>query len=181
MKELITGRAGYTGRTRDGTDRRDNIHVCDLARAHVCAVEQFDAVLATEQEPSTVINLGTGAGVTVLLAAFERVYGDAVPTRELPPGPGDAWGRTPMSTRLRGFSVGGPSHPSTKRSQARWSGANAGAGCCPTSPRPICEPVGGQPPSSDSKLASSRRCLTVVRNRAASAPSTSRWSYVSAR
>jgi UDP-glucose 4-epimerase len=80
--------------TRDGTGIRDYIHVWDLAKAHVVAVEKFDDVVAAERAPSTIINLGTGSGVTVreLLEAFERVYGTKVPTRELPPRPGDAIG-----------------------------------------------------------------------------------------
>jgi UDP-glucose 4-epimerase len=80
--------------TRDGTGIRDYVHVWDLARAHVAAVERFDEVLAAERAPSTIINIGTGGGVTVreLLAAFERVYGGPVPTREGPPRPGDAVG-----------------------------------------------------------------------------------------
>jgi UDP-glucose 4-epimerase len=80
--------------TRDGTGIRDYVHVWDLARAHVATVERFDRVLATERATSTIINLGTGSGVTVreLLAAFERVYGQPVPAREAPPRPGDAIG-----------------------------------------------------------------------------------------
>ena len=80
--------------TRDGTGIRDYIHVWDLARAHVEAVARFEDVLAAEGAPSTAINLGTGSGTTVreLLASFERVYGARVPTRELPPRPGDAVG-----------------------------------------------------------------------------------------
>lgn len=80
--------------TRDGTGIRDYIHVWDLARAHVVTVERFDSVLAAEKAPSTVINLGTGSGVTVreMVAAFERVYGQAVPTLDGPPRPGDAIG-----------------------------------------------------------------------------------------
>ena len=35
--------------TRDGTGIRDYIHVWDLARAHVRAVERFDEVLATRR------------------------------------------------------------------------------------------------------------------------------------
>ena len=77
--------------TRDGTGIRDYIHVWDLARAHVRAVERFDDVLAAVDAPSTVINIGTGAGVTVreLVAAFERVSGSKVPLSEAPPRPGD--------------------------------------------------------------------------------------------
>src|SRR3712207_3263007 len=51
--------------TRDGTGIRDYIHVWDLAQAHVVAVERFDQVLETLQVPSTIINVGTGEGVTV--------------------------------------------------------------------------------------------------------------------
>jgi UDP-glucose 4-epimerase len=80
--------------TRDGTGIRDYIHAWDLARAHVRAVERFDDVLAAVDAPSTVINIGTGEGVTVreLVASFERVFGEKVPLKEAPPRPGDAVG-----------------------------------------------------------------------------------------
>jgi UDP-glucose 4-epimerase len=80
--------------TRDGTGIRDYIHVWDLAQAHVRAVEKFDDVLAAVDAPSTIINVGTGAGVTVreLVASFERVFGQEVPVTEAPPRPGDAVG-----------------------------------------------------------------------------------------
>ncbi len=80
--------------TRDGTGIRDYIHVWDLARAHVAAVERFHPVLDRVDAPSTVVNLGTGEGVTVreLLRAFEEVVGRPVPTVEAPPRPGDAVG-----------------------------------------------------------------------------------------
>ena len=87
----ITGTAHPT---RDGTGIRDYVHVWDLARAHVRAVEKFDEVIEAAGEPSVVINIGTGAGVTVreLVAAFERVFGAPVPISEAPPRPGDAVG-----------------------------------------------------------------------------------------
>jgi UDP-glucose 4-epimerase len=80
--------------TRDGTGIRDYIHVWDLAQAHVAAVERFDQVLDTVHAPSTIINVGTGSGVTVreLVESFEKVFGRAVPVREAPPRPGDAVG-----------------------------------------------------------------------------------------
>ena len=80
--------------TRDGTGIRDYIHVWDLARAHVRAVERFDQVLATTGEPSVVINIGRGDGVTVreLVAAFERVFASPVPVLEAGPRPGDVVG-----------------------------------------------------------------------------------------
>jgi UDP-glucose 4-epimerase len=80
--------------TQDGTGIRDYVHVWDLANAHVAAVERFDEALGEVGDTSTVINVGTGRGVTVreLLSSFERVFGRKVPTREAPPRPGDAVG-----------------------------------------------------------------------------------------
>ncbi len=80
--------------TRDGTGIRDYIHVWDLARAHVRAIEAFDEVIAAAGTPSVIINVGTGEGVTVreLVTAFQNVFGQEVPVREAPPRPGDAVG-----------------------------------------------------------------------------------------
>lgn len=80
--------------TRDGTGIRDYVHVWDLAKAHVRAIEKFDDVVAGAGEPSVIINVGTGEGVTVreLVAAFQNVFGQEVPVREAPPRPGDAVG-----------------------------------------------------------------------------------------
>ena len=85
---------GTDNPTRDGTGIRDYIHVWDLARAHVRAIERFDEVLAAAGEPSVVVNIGTGSGVTVreLIVAFEKVFGSKVPTREAPSRPGDVPG-----------------------------------------------------------------------------------------
>lgn len=79
--------------TRDGSGLRDYIHVWDLALAHVAAVRRFDEV-ATSDAPYQVINLGTGDGVTVreLVAAFERVTGEALPVIETGRRPGDQAG-----------------------------------------------------------------------------------------
>jgi UDP-glucose 4-epimerase len=92
--------------TRDGTGIRDYIHVWDLARAHVAALERFDDAL--DGGTSNVLNVGTGAGVTVreLLAAFEKVFGSPVPTAEGAPRPGDAVGayaNVDRATRLLGW------------------------------------------------------------------------------
>lgn len=103
LGQLVMAARGLTERftitgvdhpTRDGTGIRDYVHVWDLARAHVRAVERFDEVLGAVGEPSVVVNVGTGAGVTVreLVASFERVFGRPVPVAEAPPRPGDAVG-----------------------------------------------------------------------------------------
>ncbi len=83
--------------TRDGTGIRDYIHVWDLARAHVLAVESFINVFQKANNPKDgylVINLGTGSGVTVkeLVTAFENVYGQKINKIEAPPRPGDIVG-----------------------------------------------------------------------------------------
>ena len=78
--------------TRDGSGIRDYVHVWDLARAHVAALEHFDAALPADGPGRyEVINLGTGEGTTVreLVAAFETVTGAPLPTEEAGPRPGD--------------------------------------------------------------------------------------------
>lgn len=62
--------------TVDGTGVRDYIHVVDLARAHVDALEYL-----MRGEPSLTVNLGTGRGVSVLelVRAFEAASGRTVP------------------------------------------------------------------------------------------------------
>jgi UDP-glucose 4-epimerase len=80
--------------TRDGTGLRDYIHVWDLALAHVRAVERFDEVLRRTGEPCSIINLGTGSGITVreLISTVEHVLGRQVPVCEAPRRVGDAAG-----------------------------------------------------------------------------------------
>jgi len=83
--------------TRDGTGIRDYIHVWDLARAHVRAVERFeDAFSKADSQKQTylVINLGTGNGVTVreLVTAFENVVGETINKDDGPRRPGDTAG-----------------------------------------------------------------------------------------
>lgn len=62
--------------TADGTCIRDYIHVVDLAKGHVAAMEYAMHHTGTE-----IFNLGTGKGVSVteLVETFEQVNGVAVP------------------------------------------------------------------------------------------------------
>ncbi|MDA8438981.1 MAG: UDP-glucose 4-epimerase GalE [Propionibacterium sp.] len=85
--------------TRDGSGIRDFIHVWDLAKAHVGAIEKFDDVTATE--PADAINIGTGAGVTVkeLAAAFEEGTGRKLDIVLGPARPGDTAGVYTVSDR----------------------------------------------------------------------------------
>lgn len=72
--------------TRDGTGLRDYIHVVDLARAHVAALNYAMAHVGTD-----VFNIGTGDGSTVLemLAAFSHACGRELPYKIAPRRPGD--------------------------------------------------------------------------------------------
>lgn len=78
--------------TRDGTGLRDYIHVWDLARAHVRAVEAFNAALGGAR--SRFFNVGTGRGTTVreLVSAFQSVTGMTIPVIEAPRRAGDVAG-----------------------------------------------------------------------------------------
>ena len=80
--------------TRDGTGMRDYIHVWDLARAHVHALERFDTVVAAGRDGYLALNVGTGTGTTVreLVAAFEQATSSTLDVREGPPRPGDVVG-----------------------------------------------------------------------------------------
>jgi UDP-arabinose 4-epimerase len=72
--------------TSDGTAVRDYIHVCDLADAHVRAL---DYLLRGGQSAS--VNLGTGCGYSIrdVISVVEAVSGTPVPVIEGPRRPGD--------------------------------------------------------------------------------------------
>ena len=70
--------------TDDGSCVRDYLHVCDLAEAHVAALENHnDSVRA--------YNLGTGKGTSVLevITSFEKATGEKVPYKVGPRRDGD--------------------------------------------------------------------------------------------
>lgn len=72
--------------THDGTGVRDYIHVVDLAKGHVAAIEYMQ-----EHKGEHVFNLGTGNGYSVLdmVKAFQRVTGIEIPYEIAPRRPGD--------------------------------------------------------------------------------------------
>lgn len=72
--------------TPDGTGLRDYIHVVDLARAHVAALDY--AATATGV---SAFNIGTGQSYSVrdMVAAFERVTGQPIATQVSPRRAGD--------------------------------------------------------------------------------------------
>jgi UDP-glucose 4-epimerase len=111
--EPVFNLTGVDWPTRDGSGIRDYIHVWDLARAHLNAVECFDKVTAADAQegvPYSVINLGTGRGVTVkeFVSAFEKVYGQKLPLSIQPPRPGDvagAYANADKAARLLGWQA----------------------------------------------------------------------------
>ncbi len=70
--------------TPDGTGVRDYLHVVDLARGHVAALERGESGVA-------VYNLGTGRGVSVLemVKAFEKACGHRIAYEIVARRPGD--------------------------------------------------------------------------------------------
>ena len=85
LKELSVFGDDYN--TPDGTGVRDYIHVVDLAKGHVKALEKLDK----EQEGLYIYNLGTGTGYSVLdmVKAFEKATGKNVPYKIAPRRAGD--------------------------------------------------------------------------------------------
>jgi len=72
--------------TRDGTGVRDYIHVIDLARGHLCALDKL------REDPGCIThNLGTGRGYSVLemIEAFARASGREIPYSVVARRPGD--------------------------------------------------------------------------------------------
>ena len=73
--------------TKDGSGVRDYIHVVDLAKGHLCALEYLNIM-----EPGVYThNLGTGNGYSVLdiIAAFEKANDIKIPFEIAPRRPGD--------------------------------------------------------------------------------------------
>ncbi|MCE2788284.1 MAG: UDP-glucose 4-epimerase GalE [Saprospiraceae bacterium] len=75
--------------TRDGSCVRDYIHVSDLARAHVLALNYL--LSGKQAEAVDIYNLGIGQGLSVLeiIQAFEQVTGVKLPYRMGDRRPGD--------------------------------------------------------------------------------------------
>lgn len=82
--------------TPDGTGVRDYVHVADLARAHLLALELLD-----KRKESFTVNLGSeiGASVKEILEAARRITGMPVPAETVDRRPGDP-ARLVSSARL---------------------------------------------------------------------------------
>jgi len=94
--------------TPDGTAIRDYIHVVDLAKAHVIAVERMlNGKCKLDLE---IFNLGTGTGYSVLdvINAFEKVTGEKLNYKMVPRRPGDiekVWADTRFANKELGWKA----------------------------------------------------------------------------
>lgn len=72
--------------TPDGTAIRDYVHVIDIAYAHIEALKYL-----LDNAPTTVLNIGTGAGnsVAAVISTAERIVGTAIRQLKVDRRPGD--------------------------------------------------------------------------------------------
>ncbi|MFP4470324.1 MAG: UDP-glucose 4-epimerase GalE [Bacteroidales bacterium] len=94
--------------TPDGTAIRDYIHVVDLARAHVIAVDRM--IAERNKKPLEIFNLGTGNGYSVLevINSFEKVTGQKLNYKIVDRRPGDVtevWADTEFANRELGWKA----------------------------------------------------------------------------
>lgn len=109
--------------TPDGTGVRDYIHVVDLARGHLAALNFLQ-----QHQASITVNLGTGHGISVqeLADTFSRVTGVPVPYRFVARRPGDV-AACYADTRLASEALGWQAQLGVDRMCAdawRWQSLN---------------------------------------------------------
>ena len=94
--------------TPDGTAIRDYIHVVDLAKAHVIAMQRL--LNKNNQDKVETFNLGTGTGSSVLevIHAFEKVSGQKLPYKIVARREGDiteAYANTHKANTILGWKA----------------------------------------------------------------------------
>lgn len=111
ITQVAVGKREYLGvfgndyPTPDGTGVRDYIHVVDLAKGHVLAVNKLK-----EKAGLMIVNLGTGRGYSVLdmVNAFEKAAGKPIPYKILDRRPGDVaecYADPSLARELLGFKA----------------------------------------------------------------------------
>ena len=111
ITQVAVGKREYLGvfgddyNTHDGTGVRDYIHVVDLAKGHVLAVNKL-----AENPGLIIVNLGTGKGYSVLdmVKAFSKVIGRELPYKIMPRRPGDideCYADPTMAQEVLGFKA----------------------------------------------------------------------------
>ncbi len=99
--------------TPDGTCIRDYIYVCDLAKAHVAALNRAIDKKEGSEENLEVFNLGTGQGLSVfeVIDLFQKATGVKLPYRVAPRRAGDVeqvWADPGKANRLLGWRADTP-------------------------------------------------------------------------
>ena len=94
--------------TPDGTAIRDYIHVVDLAKAHVIAVERM--LNGKNKQKVEIFNLGTGNGYSVMevINSFEKMSGEKLKYKIMPRRPGDiekVWADTEFANSELGWKA----------------------------------------------------------------------------
>ena len=112
--------------TPDGTAIRDYIHVVDLAKAHVIAVDRMTK--GKGKSNFEVFNLGTGNGFSVLevINSFEKVTGEKLNYKLVDRRPGDVaecWADPAKAQRELGWNASRTIDDMTRDSW-RWQQAN---------------------------------------------------------
>lgn len=94
--------------TPDGTCVRDYVHVIDIARAHVLAIEALDRIQADA------FNIGIGSGYSnrEVVEMVRKVTGHEIPTVEADRRPGDPPVLVASSEKIRQFLGWEPEYPS---------------------------------------------------------------------
>lgn len=107
-KRVVLSVFGDDYNTSDGTAVRDYIHVVDLAKAHVVAIDRL--VHGKTKKPVEVFNLGTGNGFSVLevIRSFEKVSGMKLNYKTVDRRPGDVekvWADTKFANDELGWEA----------------------------------------------------------------------------
>jgi len=94
--------------TPDGTAIRDYLHVVDLAKAHVVALDRI--IQSKNKNEVEIFNLGTGNGFSVLevIKSFEKVSGEKLNYRIVDRRPGDVekvWSDTSYANKELGWKA----------------------------------------------------------------------------
>jgi UDP-glucose 4-epimerase len=111
IAQVAVGRQAYINifgsdyETRDGTGERDYVHIEDLARAHLAALD-----FTVRNKGCEAINVGTGTGITVLemVRAFERSSGKKISYKMVPRRAGDvacSFASVEKAERLMGWKA----------------------------------------------------------------------------
>ena len=94
--------------TADGTCIRDYIHVVDLAKAHVVALQRLISKKNTEKVETFNVGTGTGSSVLEVINTFEKVSGEKLPYKIVGRREGDitsAYANTDKANNVLGWKA----------------------------------------------------------------------------